>query len=465
MVQAVRWLVSLFPGVWLLVESFMAPAESQVWLWAGAGICFLIAVVLFMFGRRTSIRLSALVVPLAGYLWLVIVKPAGNPLMRSLTESLFILMPLSSIGAFWLVRSGAFMYRHARMMMKKLTQKTDWPANLSECRSVPDVVLFRQTIQFDAGPALDLLDHAHPAVRVAALAALEQRMHWRIGQVERILRLLEGERIPEVRIAAIAALSNVRSRRATEALALLLADPDDGVRKTACQTLFTKAEGRNRDRRWPWMRNAVRHALSSVVLSDAVPLLQEGQLLSDEGVSDFVGWVADRGILGVRAATTLATHFSRLLREDPEATSRELIKLVEDPHTPAILRIQLARLLSTQYKGDLKLMEKLLFAGNPVPLRQMAAETLLIRTGRHPEALNTLREIARLGNREIALDTARIVQQCLNIDLGLAVGQTIPHPGSPRAADITRKLLQWAMQSEPSQNAVDLGGTRSQFTL
>jgi len=237
------------------------------------------------------------------------------------------------------------------------------------------------------------------------------------------------------------------------------------VRRAACQNLFTKAEGRNRDRRWPWMRNAIRHALSSTILSDAVPLLQEGQLLSDEAVSDFVGWVADRGILGVRAASTLAMHFSRLLREDPESTSRELIKLVEDPHSPAILRIQLARLLSTQYKGDLKLMEKLLFAGNPVPLRQMAAETLLIRTGRHPEALNTLREIAKLGNREIALDTARIVQQCLNIDLGLAVGQTIPHPGSPRAADITRKLLQWAMQSEPSQNAVDLGGTRSQFTM
>jgi hypothetical protein len=151
------------------------------------------------------------------------------------------------------------------------------------------------------------------------------------------------------------------------------------------------------------------------------------------------------------------------LREDSEETARELTALVEEPKTPAILRIQLAKLLSSQYKGDLKLMEKLLNAGNPVPLRQMAAETLLTRTGRHPEALGALREIARLGNRELALDTARIVQQCLNIDLGLAVGQPIPHPGSPRAADITRKLLQWAMQSEPSQNAIDLGGSRSHY--
>jgi len=164
----------------------------------------------------------------------------------------------------------------------------------------------------------------------------------------------------------------------------------------------------------------------------------------------------------VRSAETLGVHYARLIREEPDETSRELIAIVENAQTPAILRVQLAKLISHQYKGDIKLMEKLLHAGNPVPLRQMAAETLLTRTGRHPEALATLREIAKLGNRELALDTARIVQHCLNIDLGIAIGQPMPHPASPRAADITRKLLQWAMQSEPSQNAIDLGG-RSGF--
>ena len=153
------------------------------------------------------------------------------------------------------------------------------------------------------------------------------------------------------------------------------------------------------------------------------------------------------------------------MREQPDETARELITLVESPTTSALLRVQLAKLLSTQFNGDLKLMEKLLSAGNPVPLRQMAAEVLLTRTGRHPDALTALREIARLGNRELALDTARIVQHCLNIDLGMAIGQAMPHPSSPRAADITRKLLQWAMQSEPSQNAIDLGASASRLSM
>jgi HEAT repeat protein len=462
--QVLRWLILFFPGFWLFVESLSAPSDNRLWLWVGSGICLTVAALMAYFsGSAPSARLSAVIIPLVGYLWLLFIKPAGDLVLRSLTEAVFILLPVLGLMSFWLTRSGGLMYRRARQLMKVLALKTNWPVDLTQCRELPEVQAFRRAIQFDASPALELLEHAHPAVRMSALAALEMRQHWRIGQIERILRLLEGERIPEIRVAAIVAMANLRDRKSTEAIAFLLSDQDERVRTTACQSLFMKADRRNRDKRWQWMRNAVRHALSSTYLAEAGPLLQEGQLLSDEAVNDLVAWVADRGILGVRAAGTLAIHFSRLLREEPEDTSRELISLVENPHTPAILRIQLAKLLSTQYKGDLRLMEKLLFAGNPVPLRQMAAETLLIRTGRHPEALNTLREIARLGNREIALDTARIVQQCLNVDLGLAVGQAIPHPGSPRAADITRKLLQWAMQSEPSQNIVDLGGSRSQY--
>src|SRR5690606_9801307 len=101
------------------------------------------------------------------------------------------------------------------------------------------------------------------------------------------------------------------------------------------------------------------------------------------------------------SAETLGIHYGRLMREEPEETTKELVELVENAQTPALLRVQLAKLISTQYKGDMKLMEKLLGAGNPVPLRQMAAETLLIRTGRHPEALSALRDIAKLGNREL----------------------------------------------------------------
>ncbi len=459
-----RWLILLFPTAWMLVISLASPGESRFWLWGGAGLCLLVSFVFIFFGRAVPpARLSSIVIPLMGFLWLTVTKPEVPPLFKALTDVFFLALPVFGLISFWLSRSGAFMYRRARMLTSRLSLKTDWPVDLGSCKELPEVREFREAIQFDAGPALDLLEHAHPAVRVSALAALESRQHWRIGQVQRILRLYEGERVPEVRIAALGALASVRDRQTTEMIAAAMSDADERVRYISSQVLFSKKDRRNRDRRWPWMRNGVRTALASNYLIDAGPLLKEGQLLSSDAVPDFVGWVADRGNLGVAAAETLAVHYGRLLRDEPEETSRELIGLVEDPKTPAILRIQLARLLSSQYKGDLNLMEKLLSVGNPVPLRQMAAETLLARTGRHPDALRTLREIAKLGNREIALDTARIVQQCLNIDLGLAVGQPNPHPASPRAADITRKLLQWAMQSEPSQNAIDIGGSRSQY--
>ncbi|HMO34886.1 MAG TPA: HEAT repeat domain-containing protein, partial [Gemmatales bacterium] len=381
--------------------------------------------------------------------------------VNNLSQVLILLTVLIGFTAYWLQRSGSLMYRKARLLSNKLEHKADWPQELIRCKDVPEVQAFKDAIRYDASPALKLLEHTHPGVRIAALAALEFRSHWTVGQTNEVLRLIEIDRVPEVRLMAIKALGTQRDRRTTEVISNALSDQDDNVRYTAAEMLFSKQERRSRDRRWQWMRNGVRLALSSNFMADHGPIITEGQTLSNEAISDFVSWVGNRGPLGLRAAETLGVHYARLMREEPEETAREIFTLVENPQTPALLRVQLAKLISSDYKGDLKMMEKLLGAGNPVPLRQMAAEKLLIRTGRHPEALATLREVARLGNRELALDTARIVQQCLNIDLGIAIGQPMPHPASPRAADITRKLLQWAMQSEPSQNVIDLG--RSTF--
>ena len=95
------------------------------------------------------------------------------------------------------------MYRRARQLSKKLARMTSWPSDLTAVKDLPIVQRFRDAIQFDAGPALSLLEHAHPAVRVAALAALEYRQHWRTGQPNEVLRVLETDRVPEVRLAAV----------------------------------------------------------------------------------------------------------------------------------------------------------------------------------------------------------------------------------------------------------------------
>ena len=54
----------------------------------------------------------------------------------------------------------------------------------------------------DAAPALVLLNHARVQVRVAALAALEFRQNWRVGQAEMVLQLAQQTREPAVRAAA-----------------------------------------------------------------------------------------------------------------------------------------------------------------------------------------------------------------------------------------------------------------------
>lgn len=463
MVLAFRWLVFVLPSILLLIQVLLAPADGQLWLLIGFGVsagCGLLA--LSIFRELPSIRFSSLFLSLIALPWLFLPVDSGSYYLQTVSQVILMGLAVCGLCAFWLDRSGAWMYRRARRLSELISRKTEWPKELLRCKDIPEARAFREAIRYDAGPALNLLEHTHPGVRIAALSALEFRTHWTVGQTNEVMRLLESDRVAEVRYMAVRALGTQKDRRTTEILSNALSDQDESVRHAAAEMLFMKADRRSRDRRWQWMRNGVRLALSSNFMTDQGPILRESQTLSTDAVSDFIGWVGDRGQLGVRSAETLGVHYARLMREEPDETSHELITIVEDAQTPAILRVQLARLISHQYKGDIKLMEKLLHAGNPVPLRQMAAETLLTRTGRHPEALATLREIAKLGNRELALDTARIVQHCLNIDLGIAIGQPMPHPASPRAADITRKLLQWAMQSEPSQNAIDLGG-RSGF--
>lgn len=462
MVLVLRWVAFLLPSILLLAQVLLASSESQFWPLVGFGIVAAISLfALSAFRQVPSAKFSAFFLSILAMPFFFFFPLSPNTFVNSLSQVLILFVGLMGFAAYWLQRSGSFMYRKARLLSNRLELKSDWPPELIRCKDVPEVRPFRESIRYDASPALKLLEHTHPGVRIAALSALEFRSHWTVGQTNEVLRLIEIDRVPEVRLMAIKALGTQRDRRVTEVIANSLCDQDEDVRHAAAEMLFSKAERRSRDRRWQWMRNGVRLALSSNFMTDQGAIIREGQTLSNEAISDFVSWVGDRGPLGMRSAETLGEHYGRLMREEPEDSAREIFSLVENPQTPALLRVQLAKLISSDYKGDLKLMEKLLGAGNPVPLRQMAAEKLLIRTGRHPEALATLREVARLGNRELALDTARIVQHCLNIDLGIAIGQPMPHPASPRAADITRKLLQWAMQSEPSQNAIDLG--RSTF--
>jgi hypothetical protein len=140
----------------------------------------------------------------------------------------------------------------------------------------------------------------------------------------------------------------------------------------------------------------------------------------------------------------LGAHYSRVLSEGPPPDLVEqLRKQLADPHAPPPLRVELVRLLRANEELDADVLEQLIDPANPAPLRLNAVEALLER-GDHPGARAALRDLARLPNREIALAIAALVQRRLGVDLGLPPGEPLPPIHSRQAAEVTRRVLNWA---------------------
>jgi hypothetical protein len=432
------------------------PSSARFPLLVGAAALAIVGLALLAYFRTLAVPISsaALVTHGLALVWQLLMVPSLESRLRAgvldyATESWFAAVTVVLLTQHWMVRSGAIIFRRARLLSQKIAQKEDWPSDLNACRDLPITRQFREAIVFDASPAIELLSHRRPEVRMVALTALEFRTNWRPGQIDQLLNYVQGETVPIVRIAAINAVANVDERRPTELLAEALHDHDPRVRQAASDALFWD----NR-RPWDWIRNGIRATLADPKLHDCGSLLREGQTLPKEGVQSLLAWAAERGQVGVRAAQTLAVYYVRALLERPEEVCDDLMRCVLDPQAPPILRINFARLLARHNRIHPQTLERLLDASNPAPLRLMASE-LLLSTGYSSNAVTCLREVSKLPNRELALDTARIVQQFLNVDMGLAVGQPLPPAGSPKAAEIARRLTIWAAKSESGESALD----------
>ncbi|HYT93487.1 MAG TPA: hypothetical protein VEL76_32515, partial [Gemmataceae bacterium] len=203
----------------------------------------------------------------------------------------------------------------------------------------------------------------------------------------------------------------------------------------------------------------VRRVLADPLYQNDGALCHNGELLTPEAVNDLTGWCAEKGVLAVRAALTVGVHYNRALAECPEETPVQALQhQLADPHTPAVLRIELGRLLQNHQELDPVLLEKLLDSANPAPLRLIAVETLLAEHAEGPlegAAVATLRDLARLPNREIALATADVIQRRLGVDLGLGLGQALPPVHSRQAAEVTRRVMRWAVQYDAPENTED----------
>jgi hypothetical protein len=436
--------------------------ETARALAVGVGLQLVLLVILMAWSRRWMPPLGPAV--LTGYWtglgWLHVSVPADSmDWYLHLLRAILALAPLGVVAEHVLIHSGALLFRRARTLAEQIRRRTKWPRDLDACRDLPEVKDFRQSLQFDASPALGLLDHKRDEVRLCALLALEFRRHWRTGQPEMVLSLLNHEAVPEVRAAAVNALGNIDERHIVEAVASYLRDPSPKVRKAAASALFW-----NSDHRWWWMRLGVRLALADPALREDGALLPEGRTLPREAVADLTAWAAEKGVLSLRSAETLAVHYARTLVEELEDTRSRIVRTVEDPHAPPLLRIELARLLHEQKLGEAKLWEGLLDAGNPAPLRLQGAEGLLV-VGPHVRAIATLREVARLPNRELALATGQVVQRCLGVDLGLPLGQALPALNSSKAIDVVRRLMAWAANPDHVENVLDTAFPASKSRL
>jgi hypothetical protein len=441
--------VLLLPAVVLAMAAMWAGhLKKPLVLWLGAGCLLFLLGCLRLIGRsrgRQSIGTMALILYLTaiGFLWPGLgARDPSDPFFR-FALSMLIVVSLVVFALQILADSGAQELRSARMLAQRLEDRRNWPADLANCRTLPEVKALREAIHNDPVPALALLLQPRPEVRIAALAALEFRRYWEKGQAELVMSVAQYSPEIPVRAAAITALANIDDRILIERLAEYLRDPSVEIRRAATDALLW-----NTERRWTWIREIVRHALADAAFQDDGPLIPNGQILSSDAVNDLTAWATDKGVLAIRSAQTLAVHFERLLNEGAdESVIQDLQEALIDPHASAALRMELAQLLKKNNLLPKALHEKLLDPLNPAPLRLIAAEALLA-DGDSIKAVGALREVARLPNREIAISTAEVVQRRLGVDLGLNLGQPLPAIQSRQAAEVTRRVMTWAVQAE-----------------
>ena len=193
-----------------------------------------------------------------------------NDWFTHLSKGILIGIPILVFGYQTLIESGASGDAARNILADRLASRQDWPADLLQCRSLPEVKAFRAALAYDATPALAMLSHPRIEVRVAALSALEFRKDWRPGQAELVMQIAQRAEEPVVRAAAVLALGNLDDRIMIETLAQFLNDPSREVRRAAVEALLWESENR-----WSWIRFAIRRTMSDPLFRDDGPVLPE----------------------------------------------------------------------------------------------------------------------------------------------------------------------------------------------
>ncbi len=441
----IRLAILSVPGFLLAYAQHRTPQGESYLLLIGAAVQALLCLFYLFWPNPGQRMLCPWVITtyLIGFAWFVVADPT-NDLFHEGALGVLVFVSVIAFACQWMIDSGANSIRHANNLVHEISEKTDWPENLEVTRTLPIVQQFRDAIFFEASPALSLVDHPIPQVRLVALTALEFRKNWKVGQPDMVLAIVQGNDLPLIRAAAIKAIGNLEKRELMESLARYLHDPAPEVRRAAVEGLFWDMETR-----WSWLRFYVRQALADAALAKDGPFFPDPISLTPEAQNDLLGWCAEKGVLAARSAQTLVSQFRKVLAESPTPKFVDnLRQQLLEPKTAAVFRIELARALQESRNLTEANLERLLMASNPAPLRMIACETVFLDFANHRmlhhNAMLTLRELGRVPNRELALATATILQRRLGLDMGL--GTELPPLQSKQAADINRRVLQWASQ-------------------
>jgi HEAT repeats len=438
------------PGLLVAGAALRASNDRATFLWLGA-LVELVACILALIsgpGWHGPVDLAIIVLYVTSIGWLIGSGPEPGDWYCHVTQAVLLVVPLCCFGAKFLRESGAPALRQARQRAARLACRTEWPAELGDCRLVPEVNALREVLHVDASPALQLTHHSSPQVRLAALAALEGHPRWRQGQPELVLKLARGAAEPEIRAAAVRALTNIADREMVEALSECFYDASPHVRREGGGALLGDP-----DVNWGWIRPALRRALAEPTCQGDGAVRPEGAEFSPEAVNDLLAWTSEKGLLGLRAALTLGEHYARQLAAEVDVrVLGDLRDKVEDVHAPPMLRLELARLLQQYQVIDASLLRQLVSPSTPAPLRLLAVEGLLA-SGESGQAVAALQDLGRLPNREIAVAVAEVGERRLGLDFGLPLDQPLPPVQSRLAAEVARRVLAWATQQEPEANA------------
>jgi hypothetical protein len=347
--------------------------------------------------------------------------------------------------------SGAEPLRRAWAASRAVQQHKQWPVHLEECLQVPVVQRLRQIVQDqrEIRPVLPLLTSPRPPVQLAALHALAYRTHWYAGEAEYVLQATGNSAHVPVRVATVQALAAVHGAELLAALTAFLRDPAEEVRYHTTAVLLWQAE-----QRWPLIRESIRDVLADPLYPLDGPLFTDfdpaaGLRLPGAAIADLITWAAEPPPLAPRAILTLIAYFRSELQAglQPEWTA-ELVELMLHPDTPPTLRVELAALLRDFDLLSPEVLDRLTNVDQPAPMRLFAAEMMLRINPHDPDGIDVLRGLARQSNRELAVQVALILQTYLGLDLGIDP-QSPPAPSSKAAAELTRRLLQWANQCNP----------------